>query len=301
MYDVTLHLGAHKTATSHFRNLLEQNLHLRSDHGLFVPPAIDIRKNISRNLPKNNSPNPSQNLPARIPPALTNGDNRIYLLDENILGEPKNLFGDGLMYPWAGQRVKGAVQHLTDCDLRIFVSIRNPATYVVSAYLEAVRNNGFRSFKGYLGGVPLTAISWITLINRLKSAAGEIPITVWKYEDYMALTPRLVALALGCKDLEPATIQPIKSVVRPSMSGRALAEIERENIQIKGRADIHRTKTILQKFSKRKGFEAPVLWSEAETVALAASYDSDVAKIAEMSGVTMLIPDQPKNETQRLL
>ncbi|NOX41000.1 MAG: hypothetical protein GXP05_10925 [Alphaproteobacteria bacterium] len=285
---VTLHLGAHKTATSHFRKLLLKNAPLLEAHQLALPDALTIRREITKQLPMLA---PDQTLNAEqngIAHRLAAGRARVHILDENI--SPARIFQERRMYPRAAMRVGRALHLLPDCQMRLFLAIRNPVSFVVSAYLETVRNTGFLSFETYLDQTPLAEIRWARMVNEIRAVAGDVPIFVWQYEDYLELIPQLVALTLGLEQHARPELLALDEVVRPGMSAKALSEMERQNVQKIKRSDGRKIQAIMDRFPRSPDSAGPQVLTLEQISILDKNYRQDIETIGNISGVTLITP-----------
>jgi len=287
---VTLHLGAHKTATSHFRKLLLKNAPLLEAHQLALPDALTIRHEITKQLAY---PAPDQTLSVEqtgIAHRLAVGRARVHILDENIIGSPARIFQARRMYPRAAMRVGRALRLLPGCQTRLFLAIRNPVTFLVSAYLETVRNTGFLSFETYLDQTPLAEIRWARMVKDIRAVAKDVPIFIWQYEHYLELIPQLVALTLGLEQHAPPEFLALDEVVRPGMSAKALSEMERQNMQKTKRSDGRKIQAIMDQFPRTQESGAPRVLTPDQIQILERNYRQDIELIGNISGVTLITP-----------
>jgi len=288
MYRITLHLGAHKTATSHFRALLSGNQTLLDKHDVVAPDALTIRREITQLLPTMAPGTPLPARPKTLLNRLSQGHANLYMLDENIIGTPVSLFGNGRIYPRAAIRLGRALRLLDGAEIRVFLSIRNPVGFVRASYLETVRNNGFSAFDEYLARTPLEGLRWLPLLKDLRKCAPGLPIHVWRYEDYAALTPQLVALALDTPHLSDTEIIPLAEIIRPGLSARALEEMQKTGVRKSDPGGSYRIKRIYEAYPKSANYPAPEVWSDSEKEALNAGYTRDMEAIRAMENVDFL-------------
>lgn len=108
---------------------------------------------------------------------------RILISEEDILGMSTDLL-DGL-YPRAVRRLEPWAAVMGRARPHIFLSIRNYADILPSAYSQALRDgaipHAMTEYRAHwLGRKP----NWIELINAVKAAFGEPAITVWSFDVY---------------------------------------------------------------------------------------------------------------------
>ncbi|MFT4782301.1 MAG: hypothetical protein ACI9IV_000027 [Paracoccaceae bacterium] len=280
---VWLHLGAHKTASTHFNRLLRKNHALTEAYDLATPKKESIRSLVTRRLGE--APNPEH----RALPELLEGRGALFLSDENILGTPNRLFQDGLMYPSAAHRLRGALAILEGGDVELMLAIRDPATFVVSSYGEAMRAYGYMDFRSYFDETPLTALRWPRLVRRLLRAAPTCRMTVWTYERYLETVPQLMKQLLNVpQDAAPLPILPLEAVVRPGLSQRAIEAI-RDFCE--GHAEAPEQASIedfINAYPKSTENPAPDPWTGPEKEALAQQYQRDLKVLASLERVRFL-------------
>lgn len=288
MQQVILHLGAHKTASTHFSEVILSNPELARSFDVATPKKGPLREAITGQLSsiKDN---------ADVPPALQDaarglarGHKTLLVMDENILGTPRNLFVGGKMYARSARRVGRAVRLFDGLPVTLMIGLRDPATFVASSWSETLRSNAFRSFRQYLDGATAQSISWVEIIQNIQAAAPQAKLVVWRFEDYRTLLPELVARAL----MQPAdaglTFTDITEPVRVGMSDRALKEIRDEGKQANAALSTARVEQIMATFPKSAEYPAPKPWTAAERLYLNDHYAQEVETLRGMDGITFL-------------
>jgi hypothetical protein len=284
---VLVHLGAHKTASTHFNRLLRKNGTLTSQFSVAVPRKDEIRSLVTRRLSGGNLKETGP-MRAEVVGVLAQGARTLFLSDENILGTPNRLVQNGVMYPSAGKRVRAALRLLGDGPVELMLAVREPGSFAVSSWGEAMRSWGYLDFRAYIGADPIPSLRWSQLVRRILAARSGIRLTVWTFENYREKTPELVADVLGLESLEGHDLLDIDSVVRPGLSQRAVDEIR---VICEGSVDSPSQDTfeeIVKTFPKSDAFPAPRPWSEEELKALSEQYRRDVRRLSQFDGVRFL-------------
>lgn len=278
--DVHLHLGAHKTASTHLQKSLERaEARLReSGVAIVVPPLL--RGAPMRSLTGAGVPEAA----ARLLVEREAGARRLVISEENLLGRAFRRTAPGVFYPAAGRNISRLVAALGRAPDRLYLGIRSPETFLVSAYGERLRHDALGSFGDFLAGARPEDVGWADLARRLRAAAGGAALTVWAYEDHAATAAAVLSRMTG------QDVAPLRRVARPGLSARAIAAVEAavrsgRDVAAEGLAD-----RLARQFPKGSDWPAWDPWSEAERAHLHARYAEDIAALKRMDGVTFLAP-----------
>ncbi|MEL7089253.1 MAG: hypothetical protein AAGL98_12570, partial [Planctomycetota bacterium] len=129
---------------------------------------------------------------------------------------------------------------------------------------------------------------WSRLVADIRTAVPELPLTVWRFEDYPKLEGPLMSRILLGDPSQRLDYEGIDELVRPGLSDRALKSlIGIDRAETKRR--FNRTlKSAMAEFPKGRDFPGPQPFSEEERAALDEFYRQDLREIAAMPGVTAL-------------
>ncbi len=287
---VAIHIGAHKTATTHMQMSLEASEERLTAKGVrFFGPKILRKENNSLvdllNLKvENHTPKPTRERAAQLEHMFAGG-HRLVLSDENFIG---TLNHGGLtmpmpLYPHTAQRVQALAAAVGCGPIEVFVGIRNPTNFLVSGYSQALMGGSKVSFADYIKANPVNGVYWPGLIARVRATPGVGSITVWRYGDYKPLFHQIMALMTG----SPGGVLPAKGRAHRGLSHKAVSEV----LEYEGADDfrdvVKRARETYPAGEKFKPFR-PL--SEEEHVAARADFDSQVAQIRRLSGVRILQP-----------
>lgn len=287
---VVLHLGAHKTASTHFSEVIYRNLSLARAAGVKVPRKGPLREHVTHVLSglKDGKPVPQDN--ARAAQGLAAGAEALLLMDENILGTPRNLFSADGMYPRAARRTGRAARLFDGAQVEIMLALRNPATFIAASWSESLRSDNFRPFRTYLEGVRVEDISWFHIVRDMREAAPGARFTVWRFEDYRALQGRLVAIALGHDPDSPPEFEQIETPVRVGLSQRALEAVSLRARLTGSALPEAEVEEIMARYPKGAAYPPPQPWSAWERDVLTRRYAEDLERIAALADVSVLAP-----------
>lgn len=287
---VVLHVGAHKTASTHFSELVWRNGDVVAAAGVCAPQKTPLRTHVTHPISEIEDGVPVPDTLIAQACGLAEDAPGLLVMDENIIGTPKGLFSSDGMYPRAALRMSRAARLFPTSRLEIMLAIRNPRTFVAASWSESLRSNSFMPFRKYLRGVRAEDISWFEIVRQLTKTLPKARFTIWRFEDYRALQGRLLAVALGLDSTAPPQFAPLVSPVRVGLSGRALEAVALRVRMTGDRLPDAEVDAIMARYPKGKDFPAPQPWSHWEQEVLSQRYDADCARLPELPNTVFLTP-----------
>jgi hypothetical protein len=271
---VSLHIGAHKTASTHLQKTFEHNVDLLSEHGIGWLGPVQLRregKPLSRRL--------KAGFADILPEAR-----RLVISEENLMGLQFSQVGSELLYPQAERRAGKLFDRMGGADVTVFLSVRDPAPWLASLYAHELFNGQVKpGFHSFLGSVRPAELRWAKLVRRLQ-IAGANRVVVWRQEDYSAVLPDLLPMMLGAA----LPIVPIENRVNASLSAEAIAMLESLGPD---REDPRKTARQVKKAFPLRGPEDRFRPFSADTLAASAeAYADDLEALADLEDVTLLRP-----------
>lgn len=286
--NVSLHIGAHKTATTHLQMTLERNATLlRKSSIKFVGPKYlrqegqSLQKLFQFGAAQPMAPDQARAVLTR----LAEGAGRVVFSEENLTGsmyqgDPATLFP---IYSDADVRVERFVKTLPDQSVRAFLAIREPSSLLVSTYSQALFRGDYRGFEDFVASVNPARIQWSNLVERLRRVPGLEHLYVWRHEDYPGVSTQLFRRMLRWRT--GRLVEVLDRQVHAGLSARAVAQVlawaahpEQE--------DLGRRARTLYPISDEFPHLSP--WPEKLRLQSEAAYHADVVKIAAMEGVSLL-------------
>lgn len=283
---VVLHLGAHKTASTHFNKLLRKNAALLEAHSVAVPKKDEIRRLITRRIFGADVADGES--PQDVLAQLSEGARTVFISDENILGTPRALLQQGVLYRSAASNLRNALKILGDAPVEIWLAVREPGSFVTSGWGEAIRAHGYVDFDSFVGHDPMPGLRWTQLLRRLRAAAPGHPVTLWSFENYRSLAPALMARLFGVAQVAADQVLDIESVVRPGLSQRAVDEIRLLCTGSAEKMPRDRFEEIVKTYPKSADLPAPDPWSVDDRAVLRTQYERDLSRLATFDGVRFL-------------
>ena len=284
-----IHVGAHKTATTHLQETLSMVRGDLAGRGIdFIPTiplmraqrfaeALGQRRPIAR-LPILGPAHMRDAIEATVEPVRI-GPDVVVLSEENVIGLPRQILTTPF-YPQAAQRIGRLASLGLEADLRLFLSIRSYDRLLPSAYAEALKHaapppGGFAAVRARLLAEPP---SWFDLVARIRAAAPDVPLRIWRQEDYRANDRAIMEVLCG-RPLGPLPKLPDPARTRsPSAAAIAVAEALPAGLSYEERlARVREIYAIVEPGEAR--FQP---FDEAERRRLGALYGADLKRIAQV-------------------
>lgn len=291
--DIRLHLGAHRTATHHMRARLHQNRHILAEEGISVPPQREAGEIIRAALVEAGGNPLTDEMRSKLVKQLApfDGARRIILSDPKLAGPLERAFGKELYYPSIGGRAGHLSSLFSGYDMRIYFCVRNPASFIISTYCELIRMGRAFSFEQYIEDANIQNFKWSSMLHRIQSSTGNLPITVWQYEDYPYMWRDVLQALTGIefKDDLVGTTAPENAGI--SFRGaRLLSRYMRENPPQSRPERLKILRAFDERFPQDGVEEFGNIWPEELIEGLSENYDDDWYYIERIEGVTTFRP-----------
>jgi hypothetical protein len=271
-----LHIGAHKTATTHLQNILAANKAYLLEHGIFYVPRIVIRQTGLVKIVNENYSTAGQTLSWGQLIRAPNEDVKCCVLsEENIIGGCADLLE--FLYPNVERRLLPWSHLANNRNTKLYIAIRDYASILTSAYSQALRDGSkVPPFSAHLKTWLSDKPSWCALINKMRSLFAETEITVWTFERYIADYARVASSVCGLTLPKTDIAIPDKT---KSLSADAIRRIE----SISPSADWQtRMKMIEEIATSDQSSDKFDPLSASERSELQGRYSTDVDNISEM-------------------
>lgn len=208
-----LHVGAHKTATSHFQEVLTLNRHHYPDKVHYEP--LDI---VRENLKWNGGERLQEESIVYLNDLAARDLNILILSEENILGETKDIFKYRTIYGGATARLQSMRFFFEAFDeVVIWLGIRSLDEFIPSMYSEYLRHFRYKSFsKVYSGQL---SQSWLSVLNSLREVFKESRINVVNFENYQQSLSSILEDMVAMQ-AKPDLLQ--GQIIRPTFPGHAI-------------------------------------------------------------------------------
>lgn len=292
---LSVHVGAHKTASTHLQQSLRSVLPQMLRAGVIYSDGTHLRGGGKVQLDASlGHGDRARRHRAALRRRLDRLDEiwpETLISEENILGtvKPESLLGDGnLIYPHAGSRMALLAEAARQRPMTVFMSVREPVSFLTSAFLMRLQGGREADWVEFLGGFDPAALSWAGLAERLLAVRSVARLVVWRYEDYAAIRPAVLARML------PAALVDRVANPPPAMVGLSQAAVQ----QVLGHSAGNDTDTDLSDlaraaksaYPRRKREAAPMMGDDATQCAAQRAYEADLDRMAALPRVELLRP-----------
>ncbi len=223
---VALHIGAHKTATTHLqRSLLAAQDDLR-DIGVQFHGPRSFRWGqpslLQRFAIADKPSGPVKAIDPQAFDTLRDGAGRLILSEENFPGTFMNDKGRlrRPLYPDGPRRIAELVGRMPVDGADVFLAIRQPTRLLNSAFSQRLHAKRDVTLEKFLKRNAIELVDWVRLIDRLRRTPGVKSLTVWRYEDYAALFPQIIAGLAGPDAV--ARVKPLAETMHGGLSELAV-------------------------------------------------------------------------------
>lgn len=288
---LTLHVGAHKTASTHLQQTLRALIGPMRRAGIHYLDISHLRRGHRLDDALGDGPAPARRRGRwrRHLDAAAETWPEMLISEENILGSVRRagLMGPEGIYPQAVRRVDRMCASLRRRPAVLYLSVREPLAFLGSAFAMQVEGGFELDFAEYTQGFDPAALSWSGLAERLLDVAGVARLVAWRYEDYPAVRPVLLrsllpqALAAQAPDPRPALIG-LSQEAFDEIRRRAEAEPD-EDLRVIAREAKDR-------FPRAVGEGRITPASPAVRARVAAAHADDLDLLSRIDGVEVLHP-----------
>lgn len=286
---IALHIGVHKTASTHLQTVLDKNKSLLIKDGIRFYGPSELRSNnreltVRFNLSGSKGPAPELT-PHEQLEYLAQGCGHLVFSEENIAGTLTNHKGKMQLpvYPNAFKRIEELAACWAPLEPDLFVCVRNPAAYVSSAYGQclnsapSVEPQTFRDLNNW------RSVDWANFVARIRAIPGLGNVTVWRQEDYANNQRDVYRQMIPSHTAD--NLKLLKHYVNKGLSTEAVkatlrfaAEGKTDGIVGKARKEFP-----INKMNEPFKLYTAETYAEADQI-----YADQMARIAGMDGVTLL-------------
>lgn len=286
--DLRLHIGVHRTATQHLRKMLALNSGLLADHGVCVPTPERAEKAFAHAVRQLKANEKVDTINAELLSSLTQDKEykRIVMVDPNVSGTLMRPIGKEFFYPRVGITIARIITSLEGLPTRLFVSIRNPATFIPSCYSKGIRTKPDVSFQSFVSESNLQGLRWSDFLHRAQMKKTDLPMTVWRYEDYPFIWRDVVQALTGIENREDLVGHTTPTNTGLSLRGALLMHTYLNEKEIKTREEFETVRTAFdQKFPSSLGHNHDLHWPAELTESMGENYEDDWYYIERMENV----------------
>lgn len=289
---IVLHAGAHYTDEGRLLSSLKKNRDLLDQRGIALPAPRTYRNQIRDTLGNMKK----SLLPTDHRGALLSGmigdakPDRMILTNDHFFGVPRLVVRNNMLLASAPERLGHLSSLFYGEELELFISIRNPATFLPAL----VRASPRHSVEEVLGNSDPTQLRWSDMILNVREAVPDMPVTIWCNEDTPLIWEEVLREMAG---LEPNTpIQGGTDLLQSIMSDEGMKRLNAFLDDHPGLTEIQKRRVyaaFLDKFALEDEIEEELDlpgWTASMVDNMTDAYDEDVFRIERIPGVTLIHP-----------
>ncbi|MEP1767722.1 MAG: hypothetical protein ABJJ53_13915 [Sulfitobacter sp.] len=288
---LVLHAGVHFTEEDRLMKCLLRNADDFASKGVIVPGQSKYRGILRETLNAMASASPSEIArDVLIDAFLDDGEaERVILSDANFFRTPKTAVQQGMFYPAAPVRMMRMAQIFEQDDVEIFLGIRNPAAFLPLLFSKADNQDP----DAFWGGRDPRDVLWSETLDLLRQSVPNVPITLWCNEDTPLIWAHIIRQMAGLEDDQKIIggFDLLSSIMNPEGMKRFRAYLKDHPVMTE-----HQKRRAIAAFLDKYAVEDAVEeeldmpgWTEDLVDEMSDIYDEDVAKIAKMDGVRVLM------------
>ncbi len=287
---VIFHAGAHGTEADRLIKSLLRNREALLREATLIPAPGRYRSELNNRIDSARTSPPAQHAIESLASTIREGQdaNRVVLSNTNFLGFPGHSIQNNALYPDAEDRLLAIKSLFPTANLELYLSIRSPIGFI-PALAEAAHHSRRSAI---LNDTDYTLLSWADLLIRIRGALPDMPITVWCHEDSPLIWSEVIRRLAGL-DLE-APIKGGFDILSSIMSQEGMKRLRAYLAKHPDMTEAYKRKVIvafLDKYAQDEELEEeltlpsndPLFSDEVEEI-----YDEDVARIAQIPGVTLI-------------
>ncbi len=287
---IAFHMGAHCTDEDRLLKTLLKNKGILAEQGVIVPGPSRFRSVIADVIAKLRGGRASRETQDILLEAFTDVDEaeRLVLSFENFLGASRRALENGSLYHLAADKAMRLRNLFPDDPVEFFIGIRDLATFIPALF----ERDGDGDFRAFMQGVDPLSLHWADVIESIREALPDCPITVWCNEDTPLLWPQIVHEVAGVD--AQLRLKGGFDVLGEIMAKEGIQRLRAYLGEHPPQTEIQRRRILaafLDKYALEEAVEEELDlpgWTPELIEELSAGYDDDVLDIARLPGVTML-------------
>lgn len=285
---IVYHLGAHCTDDERLLRCFLKNRATLAAEGIVVPGPARYRTLLRDTAAQLRGQPADRDTQTLLLDQIMDADlaSRLIFSWDNFMGYAQGAVG-ATLYPTAARRLAAFTQIFPDTPHEFHLALRNPATFLPAMHDKVSQRTGET-----VEVVDPRALRWSDLLQAIREALPDVPVTVWCDEDTPLLWPEVLRAVSGhAPGTRLAdTTDLLTAILRPEGLARMTAYLaENQNLDAGQRRRV--TQVFLEKFALPEVIEQTIDmpgWDDALVADLTADYDRDITRIMQIPGVTVL-------------
>ncbi len=293
---MTLHIGAHKTASTYLQKTFLANADALEAQGCIALGPERLRRDLmipSLDRPMRAIRRKTAPLRALMDEGRARGQ-RFILSNENIIGGPRPpvMAAGAQLYPGAPAQITALLEALELEQAHLCLALRDPLGLLVSAWGHQYLAGRPIAFDKFIAGVVPEALRWSELITRLQTCPRVGRITLWRFEAFHGQAQALVRALAGLHAQIALQDPPERAgwtyLVGPSQRAlMSLPRVMRDHPDLSAKDALRRA---MRRYPKSADHPGPQPFAPEAVHASQERYAQDWAMLQSMPKVTCLQP-----------
>lgn len=289
---INYHIGANCTDHDRLLKSLLKNSDPLSKLGAKVPGPGKYRNLIREAIQGIGKDGPAADTRDVLLDAILDGDDaeRLVLSYDRFICFPKRVFENSLLYHLIDEKVMGMRQIFPNDELRYFMALRNPATFIPAVFAD---QEG-KSYEEFMRFMEPQDMKWSLALERLRRADPNAHLTVWCDEDTPLIWAQLIRTIAG---VDPMTrISGGFDLLQHILTEEGMQGFVKHLRDTPPRTEAEKRGIIqdyIQRHAKPGALDQEINlpdWDQSLVDDLTRTYLEDVEKIKGMEGVTFIAP-----------
>lgn len=289
---IVLHAGAHFTEEDRLVRCLLRNKEDFSKRGIAVPGPGKYRTLLKDTISALQDAPPAPDAREVLLDVILDEENanRMILSHMFLFGAPRACVRNGFIYQSAPERIAQLSALFANDQVELFLAVRNPATFLPALFNKAPQQD----MQTFLRGADPYGIRWSDTLSAIRSAAPDVTITTWCFEDMPMLWAQIVRDIAG---LGPGE----KIIGGFDLLSEIMSKdgMQRFRTYLKTHPTMTETQkrrviaAFLDKFAIEDEIEEELNapgWTEETIDVMTEIYEEDMERVAQIPGVTYIAP-----------
>jgi len=220
---------------------------------------------------------------------------RLVMSNAAFICQPNRIFERGVFYQLVRLKLRTLQTLFPQDELEIFLALRNPATFIPAVWAQAAGTPmGGVSAEDFMNGLAPESVLWSDVVERIQEAVPDAALTVWCNEDTPLIWGELMRRMAGVPPLTPLAGE--HDLLGSIMSAEGMARFQKYIESHPPQSDAQARRIMaafLDKYAIPDALEEEVDmpgWDDYLVEDLTRQYEADVLGIAQMPGVTFVLP-----------
>lgn len=289
---VVFHLGAPCTDQGLLLDSLLKNSARLAADGIIVPPLMRYRAVLRDTAIALSGRPASPEVQDALLEAIVDEArvDRLIFSDPRLICINRHVVQGAQIWPMIERQTTNLRALFPQAQIEFFIGLRNPATLIPDLF----NGSRFKDFLEFTQDMQPHAVTWSEMLRRLRNAHPDAPVTVWCNEDTPLLWPEILR---ELADVRPDfLLQGIDDLAQTIMDKTGFARMQRYLADNPPQSEMQRRR-ILGAFLDRYALDSAIDqdldlpgWSAELVERISQSYEDDMAEIATIPGVRLLLP-----------